>query len=192
MKLGFIVEGDTEKILLESADFLSFLERLSLDYVPQVINAQGNGNFLPKHRESYSQILQDRGANLIIILTDLDEDKCITLTKQRIDPGPIERVFISVKAIEAWFLADSIAMQSLLGDPRLHQAGVESISQPYEHMRTLAQQKTGRGLPEKPVLARRLSRQHGFSIPRAAQHPDCHSARYFVQKLEELAQSTTR
>jgi hypothetical protein len=187
VKLGFIVEGQSEKIILERSDFFPMLKALGIDFVPNVINANGNGNLLPKHRESYSRILQDQGATLIIILTDLDEDKCITLTKQRIKPDPVERVFVSVKAIEAWYLADTEAMRSLLVDPSFEAQDMESISLPYEYLRQLAVSKTGRGLPDKAILARRIINSHRFSLPRAAQHPDCHSARYFIQKLKSMA-----
>ena len=34
VKLGFIVEGATEKIVLEKSDFFKYLNSLSLDYIP--------------------------------------------------------------------------------------------------------------------------------------------------------------
>ena len=67
VKLGFIAEGATEKIVLESEDFKSFLTELKLDFIPEVIDAEGNGNLLPHNIEKHSQILFDKGATKIII-----------------------------------------------------------------------------------------------------------------------------
>lgn len=82
VKLGFIVEGGTEKILLQSDGFQEYLRKLELDFIEDVIDVDGLGNLLPKFLEPITDILMDKGATHIFILTDLDEDKCITKTKE--------------------------------------------------------------------------------------------------------------
>ena len=86
VKLGFIGEGTTEKIILQSESFRQYLLSNEISFVENVIDATGNGNLLPKNIEGFVNRLKDDGATAIIILTDLDEDKCISLTKERIDP----------------------------------------------------------------------------------------------------------
>src|SRR5258705_6527726 len=100
--LGFIVEGDTEKMILESPDFKNFLNTLHIEYIPEVVNVKGNNNLLPHKIIGHTQILIDKGATQIIILTDLDDDKCVTETKSRIKSLENQIVIISVKQIEAW------------------------------------------------------------------------------------------
>ena len=100
VKLGFIVEGETEKILLESEIFKDLLSKFKLDYVSEIVDAGGNGNLLPKNIEKLSAILIDKGASKIIVLTDLDKDKCVTETKNRISPLENHICVISKKEIE--------------------------------------------------------------------------------------------
>ena len=54
MKLGFIVEGATEKIILQHSDFFRYLDSLHVDYIPDVIDAEGNGNLLPHNINAYT------------------------------------------------------------------------------------------------------------------------------------------
>jgi hypothetical protein len=83
VKIGFICEGATEQILLSSGSFRRLLGSLDLESLP-VIDAKGAGNLLPHNIEGYVTRLEKEGANVIVILTDLDEDVCITETKNRV------------------------------------------------------------------------------------------------------------
>ena len=84
VKIGFICEGETEKIIVESENFQQFLLQNNFEFV-NAIDATGNGNLLPKNIQPFIKILKDDGAEIIFILTDLDIDKCITNTKERIN-----------------------------------------------------------------------------------------------------------
>ena len=55
----------------------------------------------------------------------------------------------------------------------------------FEKLRTLFLEKTKRGVGTKDILAARMLK-YGFSLQRAAQHPNCHSAAYFLNKLHSL------
>jgi hypothetical protein len=116
VKIGFICEGDTEQILLLSDKFQEFLTSINLHLV-NVINATGSGNLLPHNIKGYIESLEKDDAEVIFILTDLDNDVCITKTKERIKAREKDVVIIAVKKIEAWFLANDLAMRLLLNNP---------------------------------------------------------------------------
>lgn len=187
VKLGFIGEGAVEKIILESDIFQEYLTSLGIDFIDDVVDATGNGNLLPYNREKYTQILKDKGATDILILTDLDTDQCITITKQRIGSQPKQIVIISIKEIEAWFLADKLAMQTFLQDGNFICDAPESILNPFERIRHLRLEKLGKGIPTKKILANLMVHRNNFSIIRAGNHPNCKSAKYFLNKLQQLA-----
>lgn len=62
----------------------------------------------------------------------------------------------------------------------------ETIVNPFEKIRALRIAKIGRGIGTKVILANQMINHHHFSILRAAEHPNCASARYFIQKIKKL------
>ena len=187
VKLGFIVEGATESIVLEHQAFFHYLESLGVAYVPEVINVEGNGNLLPHNIDQNTSILIRKGATHIFILTDLDDDLCITSTKDRIAPSSVHIVIIAVRTIESWFLADTAAMRLYLNDPSFYCDWPETLADPFDTIKQLRLAKTGKGFTEKKRLANTFVHRMGFSIAHAAQHPNCKSARYFLDKINEIA-----
>ncbi len=95
--IGFIVEGSSEKIFFDSPNFKKYLSSININYIPEIINAEGNGNLLPHNIEELTKILINKGATKIFIVTDLDTDKCVTKTKDRIKPHEIHQCIISKK-----------------------------------------------------------------------------------------------
>lgn len=186
VKIGFIVEGDTEKILLESNEFRNLLNELRLEYVSDVINASGNGNLLPHNISKHSQILRDKGATHIFILTDLDKDKCVTETKNRINPETGHFCIVSKKQIEAWFLADTVALRNFIAFNLEEFERPEDVENPFEEIKRLRMNMQNRGFSNKRYLANSII-SSSFSIKRAANHPNCSSARYFIEKLTQLS-----
>ena len=185
--LGFIAEGATEKIILEKTDFFAHLQASGINYIPQVVDAMGNGNLLPHNILPLTRALQDKGATHIFILTDLNEEQCITNTRARIAPLDGYSVIVSKKAIESWFLADTTAMRTLLQDPTFIYPNPEDSINPFEEINTLHRnQHDGRGVGNKLRLANRMFKC-GFSILNAAKHPHCDSAQYFLGKIAEVA-----
>ncbi len=188
VKLGFIGEGAVEKRVLESAPIREYLRSLKIDFIEEVIDANGNGNLLPQNIIAFTQILKDKGATAIIILTDLDKDTCITKTKERIQPAQNHFIIVSVKEIEAWFLADEEAMGSFLKQKDFNIEKPEELENPYAKIRELRMQKTGgQGTVSKVRLAFFMIEKNSFSILRAAQHPVCPSAKYFIEKINEFS-----
>jgi hypothetical protein len=187
VKLGFIVEGATEKIILQHSDFFSYLDSLGIKYIDNVIDAKGNGNLLPHNIEAFNLTLKADGATHIIILTDLDKDECITKTKARIGSLPDQIIIVSVKVVESWFLSDTSAIRNYLGDASFSYDQPESIENPFEEIKAFRKAIAGKGFTDKRVLANSMVRKYGFSIQNAAKHPNCTSAKYFLNKINELA-----
>ncbi|MCU0435275.1 MAG: hypothetical protein MUC87_17600 [Bacteroidia bacterium] len=186
VKIGFIAEGASEKLILESASFQSFLQRINLQYVESVIDAEGNNNQLPDKRREFVLSLKDQGATHIFILTDKDQEPCITSVKERILPEEDEAVIVSVKQLEAWFLADSVAMKNYLNTDTYSCDFPESFDRPIDEIKRIRIEINKRGVADKLILTKQMILS-GFSIENASAHPNCHSAKYFVAKLNALA-----
>ncbi len=183
VKVGFICEGETEKIIVDSTNFKNILALNNLQLV-NAIDATGNGNLLPKNITPFIESLKDDGAEKIFILTDLDEDLCITKTKERINAPETVIVIISVKQVESWFLADSITLSKVFGKEYKFDFP-ENENSPREKLREIFVVETGRGIgPSKPGFAKRILKE-GFSVLNAAAHPNCNSAKYLLSKLKK-------
>jgi hypothetical protein len=188
VKIGIICEGNTELILFQSDDFLAFLQSLEIELVG-IVDAQGSGNLLPHNIAGYIAALDAVGAHHIFVVTDLDENVCITKTKERIGaPGNLVTI-VAVKQIEAWLMADTLALGTLLG----HDVTIEFPElkvEPFTAINALLVHFRGRGIGNKRAgkikLAKRMT-EIGWSIERAANHEQCASARYFVTKLKAIA-----
>lgn len=184
VKIGFICEGETEKIIVDSESFREVLLENNLKLL-NAIDATGNGNLLPQNIQPFIEILKDEGAELIFILTDLDTDKCITKTKERINAPDGIVVIISVQQIEAWFLADSITLSSIFKSHYVFDNPEKEIY-PREKLKEIFIEKTGRGIMDsKPRFAKWIIKQ-GFSVSNAAQHVECNSAKYFINALVKI------
>jgi hypothetical protein len=184
MKVGFICEGKTERKIVESDNFQQILNGLGIECVFPVIDAEGNGNLLPEYLPEYSELLHTNGAERIVVLTDLDADACITFTKQRINAPANHFVIVSKKQIESWFLADDVCMSAICGQS-IHFELPENEPAPFETIRQIFLTHTGRGVGDKILLAAKMLRNN-FSVLNAAAHPNCKSAKYFVEKLKSL------
>lgn len=194
VKVGFICEGFTEQILLLSDKFQQLLISIKLQLV-NVINATGSGNLLPHNIKGYTESLEKDGAEVIIILTDLDEDICVTKTKERIKARETDIVIIAVKKIESWFLANDDAMQLLLNNPHFSYSTPEKEHEPFETINGLLVNHTGRGIGKKSAgkikLVYRLL-ELGLNILQSAEHSNCASARYFIDKLTQSGLKANR
>jgi hypothetical protein len=182
VKLGFIVEGNTEKILFRSEAFSNYMKSLGIDFIPEIIDAKGNGNLLPQHITEFTEILKDKGATKIFIIADLETAECVTKTKERISPGEIHQCIISKKAIESWFLADTLAMRNYLGSNDYACENPEEIENPFEEIKKQRLTFKNKGVNDKKILARTILGS-GFSFENIISNQACSSARYFHQKL---------
>jgi predicted ATP-dependent endonuclease of OLD family len=188
IRVGFICEGYTEQILLQSSRFRQLLASLNIESV-QVINAEGSGNLLPRNIVEYTARLERRGARIVIILTDMDDDSCITETKKRISARKQDVMIVAVQKIEAWFLACTPAMRNVLGQPGFECSNPEEEHEPFEAINNLLIAHSGRGIGKKTAGKKKLINrllENGLDLADAATHGNCPSAAYFLRKLKEI------
>lgn len=186
VKVGFICEGDCEKLMLDSEAFQQILNKNNIQFV-RTINANGNGNLLPKYLERFRNSLKADGVEKIFIITDLDTAPCYATIKSRIDTPPEDIVVIARKQFEAWILADINLMQFLTKEDGYSFEFPENELVPFQTIKKTVQLKTGQGIgPTKTIFCKRAIRW-GFSIENAAKHPNCPSANYFLNQLVALS-----
>ncbi|GAB3774104.1 hypothetical protein GCM10028818_16450 [Spirosoma horti] len=186
VRIGFICEGKTEKNIIESINFQQWLRLNGFECLLPIIDAKGNGNLLPHRIEALRQELLDRNVQKIIVLTDLDADSCISLTRQRISERDDQIIIVAVKQIESWFLGDTPTLQALLNDSAFKFDQPEQEVNPFSTLQQLLLAKTNRGVGSKSILVSRMLK-YGFTVENAARHPNCSSASYFLTKLQTLA-----
>lgn len=195
VRVGFIVEGDSEQIVLESPAFQKFLINRGYKLVLPVPNAKGSGNLLPHNIGTFIDTLQKNGAEKIYILTDLEREESPEKVKDRVKNTEIEYIFVAVKALEAWFLADTAAMKQWLGEAFYEEPKPEQTPlMPWDYLSEIAKRYGARGIgAKKPMFAKRMIRSveekgFNFSIERAAKHPNCPSAKEFVEHFNPSTQ----
>lgn len=185
--IGFIVEGDTEKILIESEIFKSWAKQQGITICHPVLDAKGGGNLLPENIEPLIKRLKLENPTHIIILTDLERESNQQAVKDRIGTQYTNLIFIAVKAVEAWFLADSAALSNWLKTKVFEEYPEETKAMPWERLRELANDYKQKGTGKsKPRFAQRMTQHYGFDITRAANHPHCPSAKEFHDGLIAL------
>jgi len=192
VKIGFVVEGHCEKMLLESLNFRCWAEEQSIHICDPIINARGGGNLCPKKIEaSITECRILANPDKIVVLTDLECDPCITAVKERIGEKGVDQIVVVKKALEAWFLADTVVMRRWLENDDFPEESTpeETSDMPWERLKEIGRsyQKNQRGPGNrKKKFAVNLINTYGFSIKRAATHPQCPSAKYFLEKLQTL------
>jgi hypothetical protein len=196
VKVGFIVEGDTEKQIIKSETFVRLCTKRGLEIISSVFppnKKEGNGKDMFKNAEkmrAFANILYDQGAAFVVCLRDLEDLPCITAAKAEIAIADekINKV-IAVKKIEAWFLADTEVMKTFFGENYATQFPEvefpELIEKPDEKLKEISLAIKKRGIGDKLLFAKRVI-NNGFSLERAATHPNCHSANYFINKLSSI------
>lgn len=98
VRLGFVVEGDSERILVESTIFNNYLSSLNLQVCKPVINVCGGGNLKHQNIDKYvNECLNKAKPDYIFVLTDLENDLCISETKNRIKNENIHSIIVSCK-----------------------------------------------------------------------------------------------
>jgi hypothetical protein len=193
MNVGFIVEGETERIIVESKNFSSYLNKYGLNLVSPVVDAKGNGNLLPRYLEQHViQICAANSNNVdhIFVLTDLEDEPGFLHIKNRINHKKIhpDLVLISVKAIESWLIADSKSLSKALGDSDefLFLKPEDTVEKPWEFLKKFCHSNKIRGPgPLKTGFAKKMIRS-GFDIDNIVTHPNLKSVKYLKKVLENI------
>lgn len=186
VRIGFIVEGHCEKAVLGSQAFQQTLTAMGLTNVSEVANAKGKYNLANDVATSLAQIIRDRGAEHIIVLRDLDDLPDLKSAEQEVIQANDVSVCVAVQELEAWFLADSATLSTVFKTDFSFDSP-ENESDPLTKLKEFSRQfRQGRGIDDKRQFTN-LMLANGFSIERAAAHPNCPSARYFLSTLQTLA-----
>jgi hypothetical protein len=189
-KIGFIAEGDSEVIFLNSSAFQSTLQSLGFRCVG-VYNLNGRDNFWGQNQNliSFIQILIDSGAEDIIFLLDFEFDNCYSQIKERIGQHfHKQHIVIAKRAIEAWFLSDSITLSSIFNNQFNLKNPENTKRLPLDILREEHFNNCGYGLGKsKPRCATKIINA-GFTIEGACQNSNCQSAAYFLKKLKDLSE----
>ena len=186
--VGFVVEGASESLLVESELFRKWLrEDCNLEVVDPVVDAAGNGNMCDGNIEAFVENLRTEAEpDKVVVLADLDSDErvpCVQVRKELIGSKGIDLVIIAKEALESWFLADTKAMRRWLGDDTFCEVAPETLTgMPWDRLKKL-RDKEGKGPGPKVSFSKKIILDHGFDVRRAAQHDHCPSARYFVERL---------
>ena len=190
VKVAFIVEGDVEKIIVEECFIKNkWLESKNIEALTPVINAGGGGNLCPHNMPIYVEQAQTSNPDKIIILTDLECDPCIAKTKDRLGDCANCITIISRKSFEAWFLADDALLSTMTDGDYSHYSTPElTTNMPFDEFKALMAEHTGRGTGDKVRTAKKVSKNN-FSIENAGNHPNCPSAKYFVDKIDEIGRN---
>ncbi len=189
VKVTFIVEGAVEKIIVERCFIKTgWLKSKNIEPTGPVIDAEGGGNLCPRNMSTFVEMAQSHNPDKIIILTDLECDPCITKTKERLGNCDTCIIIIAKKAIEGWFLADDALISGMTrGGCRSFQEPEKTEGMPFDVINELLVEHVDRGSGDKVRLANKVSKSN-FDIELAAAHPDCQSAKYFVDKITSLGQ----
>lgn len=190
VKVGFIVEGDTEKVIVESPAFIAWLSANGISLVRPVVNAKGGGNLLPQNIEPFIATLQQAQAEHIVILTDQETEASAAAVRQRIGLQHTNLIFVAVKAIEAWFLADTQALRKWLGIPTFTEdKPEETLGMPWDRLKEIARENNKRGPGTNKVsFAKKMVNHHGFTITSASSHSNCPSVVEFSVGVVALGQ----
>lgn len=189
VKVGFIVEGDSEKVLIESAGFRKWAGDQGLEICSPVINAKGGGNLLPHHLKTMLAQFARSQPDHVVILTDLEDAANVEAVKARITTEHTNLIFIAVKALEAWFLADTDAMRRWLNALDFFEPAPEqTLGMPWERLKEVAKAHGSRGPGNnKVIFAKKMCGVAlRYELERAAAHPACPSAKAFRDGLVEL------
>lgn len=189
MTLGFIVDGPSDKIVLESDSFSAWLDDRCMQRRDPIVVVRGQmrGDGIGE----LSKLLRKQGGDIdyVVQLTDLDPDAgvpCISARRAFVESPEVDLVVVAKKAIESWFLADSDAMRKWTKDPTFFENDPEETpGMPWERLKEIGV-RAGRGPGNKVSFAKRFVRRHRFSIMAAAAHRRCPSAQYFVERLAGL------
>ncbi|MBF0370119.1 MAG: DUF4276 family protein [Magnetococcales bacterium] len=191
VKVGFVVEGASEKVFLESSNFRNWASQNGIFVCDPIINAEGNGNLCQKNLSSFVEDCRTKAEpEFVLILADLECDPCVAATKMRVGNDG-DAVCLAKKALESWFLADAKAMEKWLGKSFSMESPEEMSDLPWNHLKKIADRLNTAGPGKRKLtFAKRMINYYDFSIERAARHPACPSATYFLDTLKRLAQSS--
>ncbi len=181
VKVGFICDGETEKIIFESPKFQELLTKYKLEFVGAIKYKGG------KIKRDTDMLILRKYAKKVIIIKDLEQlpDKEALLKElKKKETITHENIVVVVKRmIEAWLLADNITIGEIVRKKQKIFTNPENETDPHGTLKRILGNRY-RYL-SKPAIAK-LFIDKGFTIENAANHKQCHSAREFIKILADL------
>ncbi len=186
VKVAFIVEGKCEQIFIDFLFKNNWFSDRNIQKVGPTIDAKGGGNLCPRNMGLFVSQAKTHNPDKIFILTDLECEPCVEKTKERLGNCNECTIVLAKKALESWFLADNEIVKFLTNSNLNSYEFPENTSKmPYDELKEILLKHTQRGTGSKVMFARRVL-QNGFDIERAAAHPNCLSAKYFIDKITTI------
>lgn len=189
IKVGFVVEDKAFEAVINSDDFIRILKKNSIELV-DVLNANGRDGLriYNKRIGDFFKKLNDKRIEFVFVLIDKEDDPCITFAKNNVYVFNKEKQIniIAVKAIESWFLADSETLSKLFNTDFKYSDPEKIEDKAFDVLRKEFFKYTKKGLGKRRNLHAKYLIKSGFSIQNAAKHPNCPSAKYFLEKLSQL------
>lgn len=128
----------TEDVLSEAIG-LRLIAEIPIAHSPPMRLRRGGSGYLRSKMDSWRQMAQHQ---LMVVLTDLDRANClIEFRNQWLGPRlvPENLLFrIAVREVEAWILADHVAMRALVGTKGVLPTEPDLILDPKQHLLQLA------------------------------------------------------
>ncbi|MFH2141116.1 MAG: hypothetical protein ABIJ97_01740 [Bacteroidota bacterium] len=189
-KIGIIYDGETEEIIFKSATLKDVLGASNIQSV-------GEYKYQSGKIKIYSESLKNKGAEKIVIVTDMEQLPCYTEVKKRFNANEslsdIHEIIIVKRMAEAWFIADTKTMKKILrkGSKEKLNYAPETYNNPYNKLCEIISQNSN-NKEKKRSSKVKLAKQfidNGFSVVNAANHSKCSSAKYFLKKLKAISKS---
>lgn len=137
VKVGFLVEGDTEKKIILSDSFKAYCKSQNIEILSSILPTKGQrGKDIFKNKEkigAFVKILKDNGADYIFVIRDLEDLTCIVEARNEIASDEVNKVIV-VRAIESWFTADTKAISSYFEQDSFYHDSPESIEKPFDYL----------------------------------------------------------
>lgn len=192
-RVGFIYDGETEEVIIKSEMFDNYLTSIGLRSV-------GKLKYKSKKIAAYSNILNKKGAEKVIIITDMEQSPCFIEVFERYKEEDLEeyhKIIVVKRMGEAWLLADTNTLKGILriGRDRAFNGNnnPEAETNPHRkiyelltrHANRTGNKKKAVKFTSKPLLAKKFL-DNGFTMDAAIEHPNCRSVKYFDDYLRSL------
>jgi hypothetical protein len=178
MRVSFIVEGDSDKIILEGQH--DWFSSLGLEYY--IVPTYGKKKMIQSAMKHYRiAILQC--CNNIIFLPDQNSDQCALVTREKLGMDSRDRsvTIVMKRELEAWILADGQCIRDSIGVDYRPSGQTDYEINPKQKLLSTLQRKLGHFPTELEVAT--LIAPH-FSIIRAAVANT--SAKRFKEFIERI------
>ncbi len=189
VKVGFVVEGPSEKKLIESANFRELCSRLGIEICTPIILIGGVGDTGRDITGFISDCRNQAKPERVLVLVDLENAACFTGRKEKlIGWKTADRTVLAKRNLEAWFMADTEAFarwaenKGCVPFPEMYQDNFAWLKELCNEIGL----KRGTGV-DHLSFAKVMLNKHDFSLERAAQHPHCSSAQYLLDTLKAFS-----